>query len=358
MVHSSDISVVIQGPSCDEKGVPFASLIRTISSIRDRLPEAEIILSTWQGGHLADHWKPHAVVLSEDPGGMRYRSDHPFENNVNRQIRSTLAGLRRVTRPYSLKLRSDLILTGTGFLDGFERFPGRLSVRKLFQRRVATCSTFTVEPRHGNLALFHPSDWAHFGLTQDLIFLWDVAEAEEESMMRWFERHRPDWQALISRFGIQSKWRHAATSALRTHRQLFESGFACRYAPEQYLWISALRKAGYNGFLDAIDFSEATIDESVLWLVNNLVILQPDQFGIASLKYDVRLEQRSPRLYTHFDWCRLYRKSTGDRLAAPLPGWLFPFVQSRLARVFIPVAERLGRLWSRIRRMFGFRSSL
>jgi hypothetical protein len=348
MKLAANLSVVIQGPTVGADGEPLASVSQVLIAARRWLPSAEIILSTWRGGKVGAEWKPDQLVLSEDPGGMRYRAQHPFENNVNRQIRSTVAGLKCATRPYALKLRTDLLLTGTGFLEAFDQYPVRLPNQRVFRQRVVTCATYSVSPRHGGVALFHPSDWAHFGLTQDLLVLWDSPEAEPESLMRWFDQHPPDWEQLMSRCGKQRYWgRTAVLRDLQTRRELHAAGFACRYAPEQYLWIQALRRARYVGYQHALDFDPQMVADSEQWLVNNFIVLQAGQFGITSVKYQVDREERQTRLLTHFEWWQLYRQLTGDHGAASLRGGAFPALRSALGRWL----ERVSEGWNQTMRL-------
>lgn len=333
MIPFSQISVVVQGPSLSPDGELLPGLHRVLSSVRQYLPGAELILSTWNGSDAAAALNPDLLVMSPDPGGMRYRSGHAFENNVNRQIRSTLAGLRQATRPYALKLRSDLELTGTGFLDAAERFPARMGSHRVFQRRVVISSLFTVNPQHGGITLFHPGDWVQFGLTADLLKLWKVPEANEEGLMRWYERHPVRWQELEARWSTApTGMRRALTRAIVGARQLHESGFACRYAPEQYLWIQALRQTGYAGFQHGFDVDAQTLADESVWMVNNFVLIQARQFSFVSQKYQVETEEGHPRLYTHLEWVRLYRETTGDTGARALRGGIWPHVQTKVER--------------------------
>jgi hypothetical protein len=333
IISPRQISVVVQGPSSSPDGQVLTSLPRVVDSVRFWLPGAELIISTWEGSDSVAALKPDHLILNPDPGGMRYRAGHPFENNINRQIRSSLAGVLQASRPYVLKLRSDLELTGTAFLGAFGSFPQRLDSHRLFEQRVVISTLFTANPGLGGLALFHPGDWVHFGTRSDVLKLWQVPEAVEEDLMRWYERKPVNWQEVEKRFAdsppaLQKKVR----SAINAMRQLHSEGFACRYAPEQYLWAQALRQAGYEGFQHALDLDVKTLTEAESWLVNNLIVIQARQFAFQSQKYSVSFEDWRPHLYTHLEWCRLYRRITGDKTAAALPNSIWPHLQTYAER--------------------------
>lgn len=121
--NGEKISVVVQG------AVETAVYERVSRSIREFLPGAEIILSTWEGTDLKglDYDK---AVINKDPGAFwsLYRgSQKKVRNNINRQIISTISGVKAAERKYVMKLRSDSVITGCGFLEYADRFlsPGK-----------------------------------------------------------------------------------------------------------------------------------------------------------------------------------------------------------------------------------------
>ena len=169
MIDSKEISVIVQG-GIDKKETP-----KCLNSIRKILPNAEIILSTWNGADTSelDYDK---VIYNEDPGTVLIEEHKSIKtyNNMNRQLLSTQSGLKIANRKYSLKLRSDLILTGKGFINYFEKFQKRIDDYKLFQQKIVTSTLFTryniKSSKHHDRVLipFHISDWWFFGLTKDL----------------------------------------------------------------------------------------------------------------------------------------------------------------------------------------------
>ena len=112
MINSKDISVVVQGP------IRTDITSKCIKSIRQFLPDSEIILSTWKNEDISqlDYDK---LVLCDDPGATLLCVKHKKQiyNNMNRQLVTVKEGLKLANRKYVLKLRTDLILTNANFLD-------------------------------------------------------------------------------------------------------------------------------------------------------------------------------------------------------------------------------------------------
>ena len=151
------------------------------------------------------------VVAVPDPGGFAY-AERPGEkiNNVNRQIANTAAGLKKVRTPYALKLRSDFLLTGNGFLRYFDAFPAADEAYRAFGHKLLACCYFARNPRSDMPFPFHPSDLAFFGRTKDLLRLYDIPLMTREQAY-WNRQDRHQYQ----------------------------------YVPEQYLFINCLKRGGF-----------------------------------------------------------------------------------------------------------------
>lgn len=155
-----EIGVVVQG------AVDKEIYNRVSKSIRKHLPSAEIILSTWEGTDTTgvDYDK---LVLSVDPGGLQslYRgSNKKVINNLNRQIVSTLEGIKESSRKYIMKLRTDSILTGNSFLK---------YARRYLEEEKYLC----FEPRNpwGNFkGQYCLCDFWFFGVRETILRLWEV----------------------------------------------------------------------------------------------------------------------------------------------------------------------------------------
>ncbi len=171
MISSNHISVVVQGPIQHQGDLTR----RVLESVRTHLPDAELILSTWKGSDVSG-LECDVLLLNDDPGSLGTGRNI---DNVNRQIVSTRNGLQKATRQYAVKMRTDTLLTGTGFLDAFDRYPERRDDFKVFEHKIVIPTLYTRNPLHVSLYsglsfFFHPSDIFQFGLREDLLLLWDV----------------------------------------------------------------------------------------------------------------------------------------------------------------------------------------
>ncbi|MDR2526684.1 MAG: WavE lipopolysaccharide synthesis family protein [Rickettsiales bacterium] len=294
-INPNDISFVIQGELKAE------ITPRTIDSIRRFFPGAEIVLATYIGSDVAglDYDK---IALVADPGF--YQHDDRLEskpNNVNRQIQTTLAGLKASTRKYAFKIRSDFILTGRGFLDFFSKFPKYDCDYKVFNEKILSCVFFARNPRtlaFGHYLLFHPSDLVFFGLCEDLINLYDIPFMNEEDSV-YFELNGNKY---------------------------------CRYAPEQHIWVNCLRKNGKK----KIDFDSSVlsatykdIKETEKYAVSNFVYLDWTQFCLKPPEHLARFSKNDfASCITHVEWQKLYKKYLDDMHELPIRDTMREFINN------------------------------
>jgi len=263
MLDSKDISVVMQGPVVHEgsDAFPFPLTLTALRKIRALLPDAQIILSTWEGENTSYLDSANEVVMNPDPGAQK-GAPEMIPNNVNRQIASTLGGLRKCMRSHTLKIRSDIVLQSLDFIRHFEsglRQPK--SEFAIFRSRIVANNFSSRNPliRSPAAYAYHPSDHVHFGFTEDLLKLWDIPlqPAEEAA---WFDHHpRP--------------------ITLRLHE-------TSRLAPEQYLFLTALTKNGRR--VELVDFADsrpAIVQQSESYLEGNFIFITDRRFAIHFPKY-------------------------------------------------------------------------
>ena len=192
-IENSDITIVVQGLVDNE------ITKKCIKSIREVLPGSNIILSTWKNSKVEgiDYDK---IILNEDPGHYFRRVElidgklaKKKVNNINRQIVSTQNGLKAVTTKYSLKLRTDFLITHDQFKNKFETIQSLNIFEKnyqIFKKRVICCQCGTHSVRKGKFYLpFHYSDFAHFGLTVDLLNLFEIPLATMDELT-YFEDNK------------------------------------------------------------------------------------------------------------------------------------------------------------------------
>jgi hypothetical protein len=283
-ISTDEISVVIQGAIGGDE-LPE----QVVESARRHLPGCEVILSTWQGerelGVPVDQ-----RVESEDPGAP-WQIHEEWPANTNRLLRSTVAGLKACTRPYALKLRTDTPVSGTGFLETFQRYPERASALRLLHDRIVVINFYCWNPELRPFGLFSVADTVNFGRTEDLLDVWDRPLDEEPANSTWFESHpRPDPD--------RAPW----------------AGF--RYTPEQLLWLGFVRKhveVPFEHFNDVTPTSELL---SELSIANNAIIVERERFGVELPKFAGREPLEPDALISHEMWRELYERHC---LAPPTP---------------------------------------
>lgn len=288
MIESKDISIIIQGPVYEDIAKKIIYNMRTL------LPDAEIIISTWIGQKVVG-LNADLIILNEDPGCVEILENPIRYSTANRQIVSTLAGLKKGTRKYAIKMRSDIYFKNTGFLKYFDKFNERNDEYKILINRVVMSTIFTPNPKRYALP-YHPSDWFYFGLRDDLINIFDIPLSIEPETSRWYENH--------------------------IYPELNTEPYLCRYRAEQYIWYTFLKKYINFKFEHAFDVYNGNIERSELVFANNSVLVDPNRLGLRSYKYqNITKEQLntyfSP-LYNYYEWLKLYKQYCAPDFKLPL----------------------------------------
>jgi hypothetical protein len=286
----NSLSVVVQGKVFGLPGDPYKEQLtmQCIKSIRDFLPKAEIILSTWEGS-VVSHLDYDKVVFNQDPGAVAYCDDMPnFFNNNNRQIVSTYNGLKAATKTYAIKMRGDCKLVDTDFIYYLKEYP-RGERYSFFKQRVVTITKYSRNIRR-IAQLIHPSDIFQVGLLEDLLDLWDIPLQPEPETTRAF----PIEKKIINNSHVGG-----------FHRM--------KLGAEQYNWYAFCKKHGLD--LELKYFSNLPVNKilpSEISMINNLVIVEALKLGIVIPK---RMEAHYDKdLYTHEEWLKLCEKYSVKRV--------------------------------------------
>lgn len=141
-------------------------------------------------------------------------------NNINLQIAASQHGLSKVSTPYVLRIRNDMVFSGYSFLDQY--LDGQTLPRgdaAVLTERVLISSLFTLNPYTVERLPLHFSDWFHFGLTKDVRRLWDVPDMTfAESVFYRTHEHTPDAnfeeRTIVPRRAVEQ---HLAFHAFRKH---------------------------------------------------------------------------------------------------------------------------------------------
>ncbi len=182
-INDQDITFVVQGPVQASKARSQIDGVTSqcLKSIRTHFPTSTIILSTWKGQNI-DGLDFDQVLLLEDPGQNIIMNDENFVKlNNNRQLYGVHMGLAMVATPYAVKIRSDNIVTGRGFLELYQKYVNeeRVSDFCYLGSRVITSSAFFISSHYGKPVFFHKSDLFDFGLTTDLLKIWPEKQLEQ-----------------------------------------------------------------------------------------------------------------------------------------------------------------------------------
>lgn len=278
-MNFADISFIIQGEV-------FSHINNQIAEIKHYFPQSPIIVSTCNDVP-CEIIGANQVIKSPDPGYFHY-SDKPGEkvNNINRQIVTTLAGLKACKTEFAFKLRSDFFIAGNSFLEYVNAFPKVDEQYKLFNDKVLSCCYFARNPNSDMPFTFHPSDVAFFGKTSDLLNLFDIPlMAKDEAF----------WDTTNFRFN--------------------------RYVPEQYLFINCLRKNGFDVNCNCYnDCSQENIEQTERFFASNFIFLTFEQFNLLPTKqtFNMKVHPNAFRsCYTHIDWQNLYKKYVDASLGVP-----------------------------------------
>ncbi|MCS6989836.1 MAG: WavE lipopolysaccharide synthesis family protein [Chloroherpetonaceae bacterium] len=272
-IQSQDISVVVQGPIyerlSERSNKPLTQW--ALESVRAHLPKAEIILSTWKGSDVKglDY---DVLVENDDPGQI---TGTVHSANLNRQIVSTSNGVKRASRPFCLKMRTDTGLSGAGFANFYGKFKKRLPEYALFEERLVTIDLFSRRPENVPF-LYHPSDISQFGSTADMRRLWEIP--------------------LIK----QGEPRYD------------------EFAPENYVFLKALWRGGFvENPSEEQRFSLKSLRRSELFLINNYVIVDSKDYGIVLTSRLMNLDIVAGATYTHRDWLERYSRYCEEGRAYP-----------------------------------------
>lgn len=259
-MDSSLITVLFQGNVTSYQGSQIDSFIQNVNRTRFVLPQAEFILSTWDGITLPRFLDIDRIVYSKDPGGLPgIKLDDNKANNINRQIVTTANGLTAVKTPYVLKLRTDCFLDHAGFIEIYEKFVKMINKRQYSP--IVACSFFTIDPKVYEHMPFHISDWVQFGRTETIQKYWDVPLMTLEDAT-YYERNN--------------------------HRKFsgyFDKKFRTRLAVEQHVATHYASKLGYQVPKFHNDTSSGVMEDHYRFLAEQLIVLDPWQLGLDFPKY-------------------------------------------------------------------------
>lgn len=258
-MNGSSISVVLQGPVTPVGAGNQFDTTSNIENIRKVLPGCEIILATWENSDLRNIEVDKLIVL-DDPGAVLFEVGSNKPNNINRMLISSRAGVEAATRDHILKIRTDLMPTSTEFLKVWSRLAVKPKRRGIFSRQLLAYPVYSLlfegVGQRRMPKPFHVSDWAFFGLAEDVRKLFDVPTVKEPDYSDFFIGNEGEAFDTIPAI----KW---------------------QYSPEQYLFFTAWSKV-YSDvpFGHKRDYNSRNIQESTIAVFQNFIFIDPEMWGL------------------------------------------------------------------------------
>ncbi len=268
MITDSDISVVIQGPLRPETR-------QCILSVRRTLPKSEIIVSTWEKSDFSilDGLDGFTLLKNVDPNpdGKTYFNDiaESATFNLNRQIVSSYNGICAATRKYVLRMRADIDLQSSDFLNFWDQFPCRDEKYAFFKHKIIVPNMVSINPNFSRgYFQIQISDWMQFGLKSDMVELYNLDLMSEYDMD--FYIHNPEYK-------------------LAPH--LIDGDAHCkwRWGSEQYIFISNVKKHLPNlNYPHRKAVTSDIINAEKRFYINNFIVLDSCDFKFDNFKHPIR----------------------------------------------------------------------
>lgn len=253
-IDTKDISVVVQG------AVDIINTHKCLQSIRENFPLSEIVLSTWVDSFVSE-CDYDVLVFNKDPGSLAINASF---GNLNRQIVSTLNGIKKSSRKYVLKLRSDMTLDSCSFLHFWNKYPKRNPKYFWLEHKVIIPTLYCKQFLDIGSQIptpFHYSDWMHFGLRSDLLKIWNIPLAQKKIYSNYF-RSKESFTIKLD-----GRW------------------LECMLPPESYIFSTAVKKyIPYMDYQSLDDYCTKYIELSEQILVNNFIVIEPTDLGISMKK--------------------------------------------------------------------------
>lgn len=294
-INFEDITVVVQGTTLENKDInPSRDFIyKCISSIKKWLPKSKIILSTWENEKIKSDLEVDEIIFNKDPGFKPIGEDiNSKQNNINRQLVSTLSGLKKVKTKYALKFRTDFIFINNSFLNYFDLLKKYNSDYKILNKRILVCMFGTRHPiaKHFNLP-FHIADFVTFGLTEYLTNLYDIPLVTNEEFDYFLhDENKPTWRIN-------------------------------KYSAEQHIVINFLKKSNKNIECDYYCHVNENIKiQSDNYLINNFYPICFSKYGIKPIKNYLMPSSRIEfytDYYSEYEYQKMYKELVDDSFILP-----------------------------------------
>ena len=331
LIDSSRISVVIQGLTHYVEGDDNCLFYQCVNSIKKYLPDAEIIVSTWEG-QACDESSVDKVIYTKEPDNI---IDDYLGNpcNFNKMILSTKVGLDYSKREFVLKFRANLSLKNNKFFyiddtDNLEKY----KKYKFFNKKINVTNMAITTPLSYQHMLFHLSDIVQFGRKQDVMNLWDIDLLSANELKNKFK-----WYNCLSFPGVigirLSNEQFLLVEFLKKNNIKLDIPY-CSYISWSYFKISELvLSKNFNVFnwQDAgVVYPERFTDNP--YVLNNYMY-KANEINNIYIKYDNSffLVKRFFRLYLNFYFLKFFSRDFKDNFIKSVFVFISPkfFLDSR-----------------------------
>ncbi|HDM8439128.1 WavE lipopolysaccharide synthesis family protein [Yersinia enterocolitica] len=289
-VTGSNITIVMQG-QCITEGQVCSKIIKNMKTTRENLPDAELILSTWDKGSTLNDQVRMAiaplnviVIFNDDPGSVvKNEKGISYISNINRMIVSSATGIKAATNEIVVKIRSDSYLYSNVICSLIEFYFSahnkllRTEEFSVFSQRVINCNLYARNARGYLPYLFHPGDICVAGYKNDILSLFNVPLVTNDI------------------FKLSRTLTHFSTMAL---------------FPEQYIWVNCIRKSqGKLVYKENLFRNEALVSLSERYYVNNFITHSAAELGFCWDKQNNKYHGKGKySVYHHADWLDMYDK--------------------------------------------------
>lgn len=276
------ISIVLAGPLYKE-----FDLYYSVKMMKDIFTDAEIILSTndtqlIKKANTLDLFDK--IVECNDIGelpSLKFpgsTSSAIVNNNIKKQIDTSLQGIKVAQHPLVLKLRTDQFLFNSSILSLWNIIKDIPTDDSEKKGRIITSSIFSINPRYSERMPYHISDMLQFGYKEDLIAYYSAPEFPI-IYATWYERNK-----------------HIKYSNLN------EREFRAKFAVEQWLCLNYIFKNEKNF---PINFHNHVSPEIVKQFEtiypDYFIIAHPDDIALRASKFSSAMSYVNNQCYSTYE---------------------------------------------------------
>ena len=276
-INDNQITFLIRGRYCGIHPSSRNSItFKLIRSLEKFFPGSNIFFSTWENYKYNENLKAQhpriKLIFSKEINDQSLEygvgaQKKKYKNSINSQLLCISSGLSQVKTKYVCIVRSDFCFNNNNLKSLYQRHlkHNYKSEFSLFEKPILIPFWGSVNSyknpfsRSPNFP-FHPSDMFHFGLTKDLKSYFDTPFMKNEDLQYFLYNPRGTSEIL----------------------KIYDAGYLSRYLPEQYIFVSFLKRIGIlsqSEFINMEDRPEKYKKLSHKLIVNNFFMVNFRELG-------------------------------------------------------------------------------